>query len=154
MSVRFAELLARTNFSFLEGASHPDEMVGAAKERGLAAIGIADRDGVYGIVKAHMAAKEAKLPLVIGARMTIAGLAGPLVLLAKDGPGYAALCTLITKGRMRNPKGVCSVTLEEAASCAIGCWAIATGLPRENAASETGRLREVFGERLSIAIAR
>ena len=69
----FAELLARTNGSFLEGASHPDEMIARAKELGLAAIGVCDADGVYGMVKAHQAALEAGVKLLAGTRLTVRG---------------------------------------------------------------------------------
>ncbi len=53
----FAELAAKSNFSFLEGASHPEELVAAAAELGLSAIGIADRDGIYGLVRAYREAR-------------------------------------------------------------------------------------------------
>ena len=62
----YAELLAASNFSFLRGASHPDELVIAAKALGLAALGIADRNSLAGAVRAHVAAKEAGLRLVLG----------------------------------------------------------------------------------------
>ncbi len=67
----YAPLWCRSNYSFLEGASHPDELVEEAARLGLRAIGIADRDGVYGIARAHKAAKTAGIPLVIGATIRV-----------------------------------------------------------------------------------
>ncbi|MBW1879288.1 MAG: PHP domain-containing protein, partial [Deltaproteobacteria bacterium] len=54
----YAELLARTNFSLLEGASHPEELVEAAARAGVSHLGVVDRDGVYGLVRAHKVARE------------------------------------------------------------------------------------------------
>ncbi|MCX7668587.1 MAG: PHP domain-containing protein, partial [Anaerolineae bacterium] len=65
--MRYAELHAKTNFSFLEGASHPDEMVGRAAELGYAALAITDRNSLAGVVRAHLAAKERGLKLLVGA---------------------------------------------------------------------------------------
>ena len=64
---RFAELAAATNFSFLRGASHAQEIVLQAKTLGLAAIGIADRNTLAGVVRAHVAAKEAGIRVLVGA---------------------------------------------------------------------------------------
>src|ERR1700730_17321975 len=70
-SVAYAELRCKTNFSFLEGASHPDELVVRAAELGYAALAITDRNSVAGVVRAHIAAKEAGLKLLIGAEVTL-----------------------------------------------------------------------------------
>ena len=69
-SLGYAELHCRTNYSFLEGASHPDELVTRAAELSLSALAITDRNSVAGVVRAHVAAKEAKLKLLIGAEIT------------------------------------------------------------------------------------
>src|SRR5262245_60696944 len=68
--VPWAELHCRTNFSFLEGASHPDELVAGAAELGCAALAITDRNSVAGVVRAHTAAKACGLNLLIGAEIT------------------------------------------------------------------------------------
>src|SRR5262245_49279146 len=68
--IQYAELHCRTNFSFLEGASHPDELVARAAELGHAALAVTDRNSVAGVVRAHVAAKQAKLKLLIGAEIT------------------------------------------------------------------------------------
>src|SRR3990172_7844066 len=102
---RYAELHAKSNFSFLEGASHADELVRQAAELGYCALAVTDRNSLAGVVRAHIAAKEAGLPLVIGAEITPTD-APPVVLWATDRAAYGRLCRLITRGRRRAPKGV------------------------------------------------
>ncbi|MHA1554426.1 MAG: PHP domain-containing protein, partial [Alphaproteobacteria bacterium] len=65
----FAELAVTTNFSFLRGASHPEELVFAAARLGLAGIAVADRNSLAGIVRGHLAAKEAGLSYAVGCRL-------------------------------------------------------------------------------------
>ena len=65
----FAELCTTTNFSFLRAGSHPEEMVEQAQVLGLAGLGVADRNSLAGVVRAHVAAKEYKVRLIIGARL-------------------------------------------------------------------------------------
>src|SRR5580693_10739943 len=65
----YAEFAVTTNFSFLRGASHGEELVLQAKELGLAGLGVADRNSVAGVVRAHQAAKESGLPFAPGARL-------------------------------------------------------------------------------------
>src|SRR5262249_9566723 len=79
--VAYAELHCRTNFSFLEGASHPDELVQTAANLKFRALAITDRNSLAGVVRAHAAAKSAGLPLLIGAEVTPLD-APPVVLLA------------------------------------------------------------------------
>lgn len=84
----YAELAVTSNFSFLRGASHPEELVHTAAALGHRAIGIADRDTLAGVVRAHVAAKQAKLKLVIAARLDLfADPAQP-----RNGPAFAVLC--------------------------------------------------------------
>ena len=68
--MHYAELHAKTNFSFLEGASHPDELVARAAELGYAALAITDRNSLAGVVRAHAAAKQVGLKLLFGAEIT------------------------------------------------------------------------------------
>src|SRR4051794_17132170 len=96
----YAELHCKTNYSFLEGASHADEMVAAARERGYAALAVTDRNSLAGVVRAHVAAKEQNLKLIIGAEIHPVD-APPVVLWAPDRAAYGRLCRLITLGRMR-----------------------------------------------------
>ncbi|MFQ6018912.1 MAG: PHP domain-containing protein, partial [Kiloniellaceae bacterium] len=108
----YAELQVTSNYSFLRGASHPDELVIAAKALGLAAIGIADRNTLAGAVRAHVAAKRAGIKLLVGARLTPED--GPEVLCyPTDRAAYGRLCRLLTLGKRRAKKGDCRFTLEE-----------------------------------------
>jgi error-prone DNA polymerase len=104
MIPNYAELHCLSNFSFLRGASHPEELVQRAAELGYTALAITDECSVSGVVRAHVAAKKTKLRLIVGTEVTLAdGL--KLVLLVKDIGGYEALCELITKGRRAADKG-------------------------------------------------
>src|SRR3954470_9216357 len=117
--MRYAELHCKTNFSFLEGASHPDELVRQAAELEYRALAVTDRNSLAGVVRAHIAAKEVKLPLVIGAEVTPAD-APPVVLWATDRASYGRLCRMITRGRRQAPKGECALTLADVAEFAQG----------------------------------
>ncbi|HEX2477098.1 MAG TPA: error-prone DNA polymerase, partial [Lacipirellulaceae bacterium] len=119
LEVRYAELHCKTNFSFLEGASHPDELVRRAAELGYGALAVTDRNSLAGVVRAHIAAKEVELPLVIGAEITPVD-ASPVVLWATDRASYGRLCRLITRGRRQAPKGECALSLNEVAEFAQG----------------------------------
>ncbi|HET9471131.1 MAG TPA: PHP domain-containing protein, partial [Usitatibacter sp.] len=100
----YAELHCVTNYSFLRGASDPEELAHRAAELGYHALAITDECSVAGVVRAHGAAKEAGLKLLIGSEFTLAdGLR--LVLLAASLPGYERLCELITSARRAAPKG-------------------------------------------------
>ncbi|MBT6153688.1 MAG: error-prone DNA polymerase [Planctomycetaceae bacterium] len=121
-AVPYAELHCRTNFSFLEGASHPDELVHRAQQLGLTALAITDRNSVAGVVRAHAAAKDVGLKLLIGAEVTPIN-APPVVLLATDRAAYGRLCQLITAGRRRAPKGECELTFNDVAEHAQGLLA-------------------------------
>ncbi|MDH3594849.1 MAG: error-prone DNA polymerase [Rhodospirillales bacterium] len=109
----YAELQVTTNYSFLRGASHPDELVLAAKALGLAALGVADRNTLAGVVRAHVAAKQAGLKLLVGARLVPQD--GPeLLCYPRDRAAYGRLCRLLTLGKRRAEKGDCRFTLAEA----------------------------------------
>jgi error-prone DNA polymerase len=120
--VRYAELHCKTNFSFLEGASHPDELVRRARELEYCALAVTDRNSLAGAVRAHIAAKEVGLPLVIGAEITPVD-APPVVLWATNRASYGRLCRLITRGRRLAPKGECMLKLEDVAEFAEGLLA-------------------------------
>src|SRR5262245_54617664 len=112
--VRGVELHCKTNFSFLEGASHPDELVNEAARLGYAGLAITDRGSVAGVVRAHVAAKKAGLKLVIGAEVALAD-AGTVLLWALDRAGYGRLCRLLTRGRRLAPKGECHLAFADVA---------------------------------------
>ena len=115
----YAELQAVSNFSFLRGASHADELVERAAELGLAAIGIADRNTLAGAVRAHVAAKAAGLRLLLGARLDLAcGLS--LLCYPRDRAAYGRLCRLLTRGQRRTTKGGCVLHRDDVTAHAEG----------------------------------
>src|SRR6478752_43294 len=115
----YAEPHCKTNFSFLESASHADELVARAKQLGYAALAVTDRESLAGVVRAHIAAKEVGLKLLIGAEIHPVD-AAPVVLWATDRKSYGRLCRLITVGRRRAEKGQCRLTLADVAEHAEG----------------------------------
>ncbi|MDQ7859945.1 MAG: error-prone DNA polymerase [Armatimonadota bacterium] len=159
----YIPLWCKSGFSFHEGASQPEELVEEAHRLGLPAVAITDRDGVYGIVEAHLKARELGVQLLVGAEVTITD-GSMLVLLAADRAGYANLCRLLTAGRLRSPKGESAVTWEEVCAHAGGLIALWGG-ERSLLAAEAGagardpdavapRLREAFGDALYAMAAR
>jgi error-prone DNA polymerase len=112
--MHYAELHCKTNFSFLEGASHPDELVRQAADLDYRALAVTDRNSLAGAVRAHIAAKDIGLPLVIGAEVTPIDTP-PAVLWATDRKSYGRLCRLLTRGRRQAPKGECNLTLDDIA---------------------------------------
>src|SRR5437762_4174071 len=154
----YVPLWCKSNFSFLEGASHPDELVEEANRLGLPVLALTDRDGVYGVVRAHVKAREAGLHLIIGSQVTV-DEGSPIVLLAQDRSGYANLCRLLTAGRLRSEKGESVVTWDEVCRHATGLIALWGGdqssVVREIAPDEiAGNLHDAFGDRLYGMIAR
>ena len=114
MSGGYAELGALSNFTFLEGASHPHELVEQAKALGHAAIGIADRNSFAGLVRGHVAAAQGKLRFVPGARIRLPDPDGREYLAwPTDRTTYGNLARLLSKGRMEAPKGECRITRDD-----------------------------------------
>jgi error-prone DNA polymerase len=109
----YAELAVTTNFSFLRGASHPEEMVMAAEQLGLAAIGIADRNSFAGVVRAYGEWKERKaVKLLVGTRLvTVDGF--EVLTYPKNRAAYGRLCQLLSKGNLKAKKGQCNLTFEQ-----------------------------------------
>ena len=122
----YAPLWCKSNYSFLEGASRPEELVEQAHALGLPALALTDRDGVYGVVRAHVRARELGVHLICGAQVSLDGGA-QVVLLALDRAGYANLCRLITRGRLRHVKGECRVAVDEVCGHAEGLLALWPG---------------------------
>ncbi|MGA2499984.1 MAG: PHP domain-containing protein, partial [Tepidisphaeraceae bacterium] len=124
----YAELEAVSNFSFLRGASHPDELVYRAAELGYRAIAITDINSLAGVVRAYAARKELLAAgsyapqLVIGTRLTLDD--GPdLLVWPTDRPAYARLCRLLTLGKRRAQKGECFLRLEDVLNSSQGLLA-------------------------------
>ena len=105
----YAELHCRSNFSFLNGASHPEELVDRAVELGYTALAITDECSVAGVVRAHVQAQARGLHLVVGSEMRLAlpdgGAHARLVLLAQTRRGWGNLSHWITVARRRAAKG-------------------------------------------------
>ena len=147
----YAELHALSNFSFLRGASHPEELVRQAAEQGYQAIALTDECSVAGVVRAHMAAREAGIKLLIGAEFRL--LEGHrLVLLAQDRAGYGELCTLITRARRAAPKGEYRLGRDDIRHAFTAC--IALWVPAGDIADPAVPrwLRQWFGARAYIAV--
>ena len=166
---RYAELRCKSSFSFLVGASQPEELVDRAADLGLSALALADRHGLYGVVRAHAQARRRGLPLLVGAELTVAGLsevgAAPVVLLAQDREGYANLCRLVTEAHCGGPlapgpgpepdeppprREAVDLSWPLLAGWSRGLFALYPGADGEAAA----RLREAFGGRAALAVAR
>lgn len=140
----FAELLARSCFSLLRGASHPEELVARAQELGVSALALCDLDGLYGSVRAYTKARELGQKVIVGAELTLdyASLTGQpqnetqgaalddgaggssLVLLVENSRGYQNLCQLLTLAHEHRPKGESALELGWLADRSEGLWAV------------------------------
>ncbi len=193
-------LWCKSNYSFLEGASHPEELVERAHALGLEALALTDRDGVYGIVRAHVKARELGFKLIVGSEVsieeesevqspgknTLADVRGngterdqakrqkdsrrpspgcrsrvtvprflprSCILLVRNREGYRNLCRLITRGRLRNRKGRCSVSWREVCEHAEGLICLLGGsgsllTARADPGLVPHVLKDAFGDRL------
>ena len=156
--VRYAELIATSNFTFLTGASHPDELVERAAQLGHHAIAITDTNTMAGIVRAHTAAKQAGMPLVVGCRLVFMERDAPAVCVyPTTRAAYARLCRLLTLGKRRAPKGECHLSRDDLFADHAELLAIVApgAIMQTDVAQSLGAWRDVFGDdRLSIATAR
>ena len=119
----YAELHCLSNFSFLRGASHPEELVERAHALGYAALALTDECSVAGVVRAHLAARDAGLKFIIGSEFTLSdGL--KLVLYATDRATYGDLAQLITRGRRNATKGSYALTRDDVVALAPRCLAL------------------------------
>ena len=123
MTAPFAEVGARTNFTLLDGASHPAEMVATAASLGHAGIGVCDTNSLAGVVRAHVAAQDVGLRFVVGTRLVLDDGAGYLAW-PTDRASYGRLTRLLSLGRMRAPKGQCQLRRSEMLDHAEG-WVMA-----------------------------
>src|SRR3954466_14233732 len=138
----YIELHAASAFSFLQGASLPEALVERAAALGYPALALLDADGVYGAPRFHKAAKQAGLKAIIGAELTIADLQPAtrrlppatwrLPVLVESQAGYQNLCRLVTRMKMRAPKGEGALAIDELDGFTTGLVALA-GRPMLNA---------------------
>jgi error-prone DNA polymerase len=151
----YAELHAHSNFTLLDGGSHPEELVARAKELGLAGIALTDRDGLYGAVRFAQAGREDDIAAVIGAELTLEDQSH-LVLLAETKEGYANLSRLLSRARLDHPRGAPSTSYDLLARHARGIIALSGcehgAVPKALAAGDfygaretASRLRDIFG---------
>ena len=117
----YAELAVTTNFSFLRGASDPEELVEAARQLGLAGLGIADRNSVAGVVRAHVKAREprtaehdnAKFKVAVGARLVFSDETPDILAYPRDRAAWGRLTRLLSLGKRRADKGDCILRLSD-----------------------------------------
>ena len=138
---RYAELRCKSNFSFLRGASHPEELAERAAELGYAALAVTDRNTLAGVVRMHCAAKALGIKRLAGAEITLVD-APPVTLYATDRAAYGRLCRIITQGRLRAPKGSCATALDDVAEWNEGLIAAVDG---NSLRDHVGRLEPVAG---------
>jgi error-prone DNA polymerase len=173
---RYVELSCRTNFSFLAGATAPEVMVARAAELGYDTLAITDRDGLYGIVRAHEEAHKRGVRIIVGCELTlereglenvpeVPGRPSTLTVLVENHVGYTNLCKILTESHRRHPRSVpqrrtenrldeddlprnvfAGVPLSFVCAHAEGLWALA------DAALPIAPIHAAFGGRLSIAV--
>jgi error-prone DNA polymerase len=113
--MRYLEFAVASNFSFLRGASHPEELMVQAAHAGLAGIGLTDRNSVAGVVRAHLVKREHALPLRFhpGARLVFADGTPDILAYPRDRAGWGRLTRLLTAGNLRAEKGECILYLDD-----------------------------------------
>jgi error-prone DNA polymerase len=113
--MEYVEFAVTSNFSFLHGASHPEEMLAQAAQLGLAGMGLCDRNSVAGVVRAHLLKRETGLTLRYhpGARLVFADGTPDILAYPRDRPAWGRLCRLLTTGNLRAEKGNCILFLDD-----------------------------------------
>src|SRR5690348_18306902 len=130
--MRYLEFAAASNFSFLRGASHPEELMVQAASIGLAGLGLCDRNSVAGAVRAHLARREQNLALKYhpGARLTFADGTPDILAYPRDRAGWGRLTRLLTLGNLRGRKGECILTREDLIAHIFGLELVVLPSPR------------------------
>ncbi len=151
MTQGYAELHTWSNFTFLAGASHPEELVERAAELGLAAIALTDRDGLYGMVRFAVHARNRGVEAIVGSELTFEDGAR-VVLLIENAAGYANLCELISRAQLRGGKGNAKLRLDDFTGRDGGLVALFGGdwASRERVLA----MREIFPDSLYIELQR
>jgi DNA polymerase III alpha subunit len=153
----YVELAAASNFSFLRGASHAEELVVQASRLGLGGIAITDRNSLAGVVRGHMAAKEAGLAFATGCRLVFMDGTPDILVWPEDRAAWGHLCELLTTGKRRAPKGECHLTLEDLLAHGQGLL-MAVVAPAGAAGPQLEpvlrQLREAFPDHLHLALSR
>jgi error-prone DNA polymerase len=149
----YAELHCFSNFTFLEGASHAEELVQQAAVLGLKAIAITDRNTLAGVVRAHTAAKDADIQLIVGAQLDFAD-APSVLCLPTDLAAYSRLSQLISAGRLRVPKGECLLFWADLTERLDGQQIVLLAPPKpdQDFITRMQNLRDCIGDHLSLGI--
>ncbi len=148
----YAELQATSNYSFLRGASHVEELLASAKLLGLPAIAITDRNTLAGLARAHHRAEEVGIRLVVGCRLDLRDSL-PVLVYPTDRSGYAQLCRLLTLGKGRAGKGACHLDWQDLAEHGDGLIAVVLpDAPDDALAGSLSRLRADFADRGYLAL--
>jgi len=147
----YAELHCLSNFSFLRGASHPEELVKQASMLGYQAIAITDECSMSGVVKAHVAARECGIQLIVGAEFHFREPIH-LVLFAPNRVGYGQICHLITLARRRAAKGEYDVQLKDLRYGMDQCLAMWLPVGDQEDVRYGERLKQIFGHRLWLGL--
>jgi error-prone DNA polymerase len=150
--VKYAELQCTTNYSFLRGASHPDEYFMQAEALGTSAIGVVDRNSLAGVVKAHAASKTHNIRLVVGCRLDLTDHM-PVLVYPTDKAAYSRLCRLLSIGKSRGGKGKCLLAWADLCQWSKGLLAVL--LPEQaddDLRDSLNRLKVQFGNRAYIAL--
>src|SRR5256714_2159429 len=126
---RYVEFAVTSNFSFLHGASHPEELIAAAARLEFLGMGLCDRNSVAGVVRAHLAKREGELKLRYhpGARIVLCDGTPDILAYPKDRAGWGKLCRLLTRGNLRAEKGDCILYLDDLIEHADGMELVAMG---------------------------
>ncbi len=127
--MRYLEFACASNFSFLRGASHPEELMVQAAHLGLAGLGLSDRNSVAGVVRAHLARREQNLPLAYhpGARLIFADGTPDILAYPRDRAAWGRLRRLLTVGNLRTEKGDCILRLDDLLAHSFGLELMAMG---------------------------
>ncbi|MDQ2801310.1 MAG: error-prone DNA polymerase, partial [Pseudomonadota bacterium] len=159
MTAAYAELQVTTNYSFLRGASHVEELLVQAKALGLPALGVTDRNTLAGMARAHQRAGEVGLRLVVGCRLSLsprerAGVRGlSLLVYPTERAAYSRLCRLLTLGKGRAGKGACDLAWDDLAAHNEGLIAVLLAdRPDEELPHHLARLRADFADRAYLAL--
>ena len=147
----YAELHALSNFTFLRGASHPEELVETAASLDYSALAITDECSVSGIVRAHVAAKEQGLKCIVGSEFRLdTGL--KIVVLCRDRKGYGELCSLITRGRRAADKGSYRLTAGDFSGGLEHCYVLWVPDNQLLLGADDAWITDAFRDRLWVAV--
>ena len=155
----YVPLWCKSNYSFLEGASHPEELVDACQQNGIPALVITDRHGVYGIVRAHVRARQWGIHLIVGSQISLReGV--EILLLVRNEEGYHNLCRLLTEGHLHSSKGKCSLDRQVVCGYNRGLIALWIGPSNPKASPEAAfgplleRFKTAFEDRFYLLLGR